>query len=357
MRRFAVRAGLTNSLLLSAVDVPGQRGFVAVASTVGAGWHAAVMRPALKSGLLPVWRDRDTLQIGIDPRRAIALSGMRRAAVVIGLLDGSRDRSQVIAAAADQGIPREATERVLTLLAASGALDDFPASTLRAVPSSARSRLAAELATASLSHRDPDGGARSLARRRDIAIWITGERGIGRAVGRILLAAGVAQVRIGEAQERRPDLAVLVGRPPPDLLIALAADSMPHLAVLATEAIGVVGPLVIPGLTSCLRCQDYVRAARDPAWPLILAQIATRRPDPDARDAVLIAAVAAQAAAQVLTAIDRAPAASAAVNGTLELVLPDWRWRRRTWQPHPACACANNTGPVTDTPTPGDSRQ
>ncbi|HWF79719.1 MAG TPA: hypothetical protein VN695_03980 [Streptosporangiaceae bacterium] len=315
------------------------------------------MRPALKSGLLPVWRDRDTLQIGIDPRRAIALSGMRRAAVVIGLLDGSRDRSQVIAAAADQGIPREATERVLTLLAASGALDDFPASTLRAVPSSARSRLAAELATASLSHRDPDGGARSLARRRDIAIWITGERGIGRAVGRILLAAGVAQVRIGEAQERRPDLAVLVGRPPPDLLIALAADSMPHLAVLATEAIGVVGPLVIPGLTSCLRCQDYVRAARDPAWPLILAQIATRRPDPDARDAVLIAAVAAQAAAQVLTAIDRAPAASAAVNGTLELVLPDWRWRRRTWQPHPACACANNTGPVTDTPTPGDSRQ
>ena len=33
------------------------------------------MRPAIKAGLLMVWRDPDTLQIGIDPRRAIALPG------------------------------------------------------------------------------------------------------------------------------------------------------------------------------------------------------------------------------------------------------------------------------------------
>jgi hypothetical protein len=26
-------------------------------------------------------------------------------------------------------------------------------------------------------------------------------------------------------------------------------------------------------------------------------------------------------------------------DGTLELVLPDWQWRRRTWLPHPACRC------------------
>ena len=40
----------------------------------------------LKRGLLPVWRDRDTLQIGIDSRRAVALTGMAGAAWVIGLL-------------------------------------------------------------------------------------------------------------------------------------------------------------------------------------------------------------------------------------------------------------------------------
>jgi len=54
------------------------------------------MRPALKPGLLPVWRNRDTMQIGIDPRRAIALTGMRGAAGLLRLLDGSRDRGQVL---------------------------------------------------------------------------------------------------------------------------------------------------------------------------------------------------------------------------------------------------------------------
>ncbi len=302
------------------------------------------MRPALKSGLLPVWRDRDTVQIGIDPRRAMALSGMRQAAVVIGLLDGSRDRGQVVASAASHGIPAATTERILTLLAAGGVLDDFPASTLRELPPGVRARLASELATVSLAYRDPDGGAQSLARRRDVGVWVSGERRIARSIARILGASGVCQVKVGDEQDRRPDLAILVGVQSAALVTGLATDRIPHLAVLASEAIGIVGPLVVPGRTTCIRCLDYVKAGKDPAWPLILAQLAGRRPDPPACDSVLAASVAAQAAAQALAAIDRTPAASAAVNGTLELVLPDWRWRRRTWQPHPACPCASHTG-------------
>ena len=49
------------------VGVRGQTGLTAEIS-VGPRCQASAMRPALKSGLLPVWRDRDTLQIGIDPR-------------------------------------------------------------------------------------------------------------------------------------------------------------------------------------------------------------------------------------------------------------------------------------------------
>ena len=89
--------------------------------------------------------------------------------------------------------------------------------------------------------------------------------------------------------DRRPDLAVVVGRQHPDRMNSLVTNQIPHLAVLAGEAIGVVGPLVIPGRTSCLRCLDYIRASKDPAWPLILAQLATRQPDPPACDAVLTA--------------------------------------------------------------------
>ena len=78
------------------------------------------MRPALKPGLLPVWRNRDTVQIGIDPRRAVALTGMRGADALLRLLDGSRDRAQVLAAASDLGMDTAAADQVLSLLTEPG---------------------------------------------------------------------------------------------------------------------------------------------------------------------------------------------------------------------------------------------
>src|SRR6202022_4953241 len=85
---------------------------------------------------------------------------------VISLLDGSRDRAQVIQAAAHRGIPVESAERLLALLASAGALDDFPAATLRVLPQPLRTRIAAELATVSLARGDGDGGPLALERRR-----------------------------------------------------------------------------------------------------------------------------------------------------------------------------------------------
>src|SRR5260370_35222782 len=123
------------------------------------------MRPALKAGLLPAWRDRDTLQLGVDPRRAVALSGLGQAAGVISLLDGSRDRETVIATAQTYGIPAEAANRVLALLAAAGVLDDFPARLHASLPDHLRARLAPELATASPAYPDGHGGGPPLARR------------------------------------------------------------------------------------------------------------------------------------------------------------------------------------------------
>ena len=115
---------------------------------------------------------------------------------------------------------------------------------------------------------------------------------------------------------------------------------VPHLAVSASEAIGVVGPLVLPGRSACLRCLDLTRAERDPAWPLILAQLSAQAgADPPGCDTVLATMVAAQAVAQTLAFIDQDGQAPAVINGTLELVLPGWQWRRRTWPPHPQCGC------------------
>jgi bacteriocin biosynthesis cyclodehydratase domain-containing protein len=308
------------------------------------------VKPALKPGLTAVWRDRDTLQIGIDSRRAVALTGMAGIAWLISLLDGSRDRVQVIQAAAHRGVAAETTERVLALLASAGALDDFPAATLRAVSQPARTSLAAELATVSLACRDGDGGARTLARRLAAQVRIHGSGRVSAGIASLLTTSGVSCVspadQEGEVAARhspaRPDLAVLAGHHLPELQAGLMRDQVPHLVASASEAIGVVGPLVLPGRTACLRCLDLVRTDHDPAWPLILAQLAGRPPSPLACDAPLAAAVAAQAASQALAFIDRASSANAVANGTLELVLPGWQWRRRTWPPHPECGCGSH---------------
>lgn len=341
------------------------------------------MRPALKAGLRPLWRDRDTLQIGVDPRRAFALAGIGGAAAVVSLLDGSRDTAEVEHTAREYGIPVEATRHVLGLLAGAGALDDFPAALHRSLPAQLRARLAPDLACVSLAVGDSDGGEEVLARRRAAAIRVYGTGRVGTCVATLLAASGVARVncrdsgavgyadlspgglsqddvgvprstaaarairraapetRIAETEfaqdgAAQPDLAVLAGRADPEEVTVLLRRRVPHIAVHADEAIGVVGPLVVPGHTACLRCADLARAGRDSAWPLILAQAAG---PPRACDTVLAAGTAALAAHQVLTFLDRAGTAPATLNGTLELVLPDWRWHRRTWLPHPACTC------------------
>ncbi|HTU06564.1 MAG TPA: hypothetical protein VMG13_13515, partial [Trebonia sp.] len=119
----------------------------------------------------------------------------------------------------------------------------------------------------------------------------------------------------------------------------LTRAGVPQLAVTAAEAIAVVGPLVVPGRSACLRCLDLARAERDPAWPVILAQLSQRTAQPAACDTVLSSAAAAQAAAQALAFIDRAGPVPAVTGGTIELVLPEWQWRRRSWQANERCDC------------------
>jgi len=310
---------------------------------VGASWQPGSMRPAIRPGLLPIWRDRDTLQLGIDSRRAIAITGISGAAAVIWLLDGSRDREQVVAEADRLGVPRAATERVLSVLAAAGALVDYPAGLLRSVPLELRNTLSSVLAVASLSGRDSDGGAGLLARRSATRVAVRGRGLVATVLADLLTRSGLAALAEPAAGQRgsanAADLIVLVGHQSPAQTAELLRFRQSHLAVSAAEAIGVVGPLVHPGSTACLRCLDLTRVDSDPAWPLVLAQLAGRSAQPEACDPVLATAVAAQAAAQVVAFADRSSLARTTVNGTLELALPAWQWRRRSWLPHPACIC------------------
>ncbi|MDX6287755.1 MAG: hypothetical protein QOG53_3240 [Frankiales bacterium] len=348
------------------------------------------MRPVLKPALRRVWRDATTLQLGVDPRSALVLSGVGATETrLLGALDGSHDHRDVLIAAAVLGIPIGEAERLLALLDGAGVLDDGAArpEPLSELPWAERARLRPDLAALSLSHARPGVGPDILAARRRSAIRVHGGGRLGAQLAGLLAAAGVGHLDVQDdtatviadaapggvspadaglpreraaesvvrraapstgvgalAPGRSPELTVLAGgipgRAEQDALLRAAE---PHLFVAVRETTGVIGPLVVPGASACLRCLDLARTERDPAWPAIVAQLAQHRQrSDDACDIVLATVTAGHAAMQALAFIDHAVVGGtlpATVGGTLELVSPDWRLRRRSWQPHPACGC------------------
>jgi len=345
------------------------------------------VRPVLKPALRRLWRDAATIQLGVDPDAAVILSGVDGAAAgVLDLLDGTRDFAGVLADAAAAGVDPQSAEALLELLASAGVLDDAAADVtpLAALDRIERDRLAPDLAAASLLRRSPGAALDVLNRRRTAVVALTAAGRIGVPIATLLAGSGVGHITVstvgvvgavdtvpagpGLADVGVPALEAVrgaVGRiapstrcgPPspgdrPDITVLLGTASrdpgvrarwlqagVPHVSVSLRELTGVVGPLVLPGRSACLRCLDLNRADRDAAWPLLSAQLAGPEPHEGAvGDTVLATATAALVAGQVLAFLDGAEPAT--VNGTLELRMPDWRLRRRAWSPHPACGCA-----------------
>ncbi len=118
---------------------------------------------------------------------------------------------------------------------------------------------------------------------------------------------------------------------------ALHAGGAAHLVAQAGADHGVVGPLALPGVASCLRCADLHRLDRDVAWSALAVQLAIPPKHGPPSDVGLASLVASVAALQALAFLDGTDPTT--IEGTLEVQLPDWRIRRRTWPPHPDCDC------------------
>jgi len=344
------------------------------------------MRPMLKPALRRLWRDHNTLQLGLDPDRAIILAGVDRASArLVHALDGTRDRQGVLATASELGIDASRATSLLDLLAREGALDDAATDRrpLFTLGREERDRLQPDLASLSLMRRTPDGGIATLAQRRAATVAAHGAGRVGASVVNLLAAAGVGRVLVADptparladvcpagfgatevgarrddaarrrmrrlfpatrasqsTSQRHPDLVILAPDDALDLSLrdGLVRAGVPHLYATVRETTGIVGPLVIPGSSSCLRCHDLYRRDRDPAWPTIAAQLATRDTTATACDTVLATTVAAHAALQALAFLDGDQPST--IDGTLEISLPDGGLRRRSWMPHPCCGCS-----------------
>ena len=344
-------------------------------------------RPQLKAALRRVWRDGSTLQFGVDPAHAVVISGLDPgAARVLDTLDGSRDLPGLAIGAARLGVDADRLDELLAVLGRAGVLEDAAADhkSLSALTPAERDRLGPDLAAASL-RAGSEGGVAILTRRRRAVVQVAGAGRVGASIATLLASAGVGAVVVEDAGitqdadvapaaaspqdvgarrqdaaaraarrvapsvrsllprgRQHADLAVLAAGPGSDPVLSdrLLRAGVPHLVARVRDTTGIVGPLVLPGRSSCQRCHDLHRSDRDPAWPSIAAQLTGgSRQRTAACDSVLATAVAAHAALQVLAFLDGDPSPPS-VDGTLEISQIDGRVRRRSWAVHPACGCS-----------------
>lgn len=127
----------------------------------------------------------------------------------------------------------------------------------------------------------------------------------------------------------------------PRMLRDLHDAGVAHLPVRVRDGTGLVGPMVIPGVTSCLHCADLHRSDRDAAWPTVAAQL---RNTVATADRATVLATAALALAQVDTVIRAVrghvdPAPPSTLSTTLEFDVAAGSITARHWPRHPLCPC------------------
>jgi bacteriocin biosynthesis cyclodehydratase domain-containing protein len=295
-------------------------------------------------------------------------------------LDGRRSQRAVVADAVADGRDPAAVRTVLDALRAAELLLDLdPADLLiaDAGPAAARRTIAELPAAGGTAGR---GGV--WRARRTAAVVVEGATRVGVPLAAILAASGIGRVSVRDsglvtagdavvggltaADEGRPralaaadavrraspltDLRPTPPAGPADLVIlarawagsdplaaGLQRAGVPHLVAAVRGETGIIGPLVVPGSTGCLRCADLHRRDADPRWPLLAAQL-TRQDPPPSGSTITCLLTAVAAAVQVLAWLD-GTAAPITLDATLEVRPPDLLPRRRTWRPHPDCGC------------------
>ena len=128
----------------------------------------------------------------------------------------------------------------------------------------------------------------------------------------------------------------------PRLLRDLHVARVPHLPVRVRDGTGMVGPLVIPGVTSCLGCADLHRTDRDAAWPVLAIQLREVIAHADRPTVLATAALALAQLQHIIGAVrgtDPPGAPPATFNATVEVDIASHTIRARRWTRHPLCGC------------------
>ena len=131
----------------------------------------------------------------------------------------------------------------------------------------------------------------------------------------------------------------------PRVVRELHTARVPHLPVRLRDGAGLVGPLVIPGVTSCLGCADLHRSDRDAAWPAVASQLRDTVGSADRATVLATAALALNQVDRVIRAVRRGDGVGASaeppptLDTTLEFDVNAGSIVARRWSRHPRCWC------------------
>ncbi|MFF2184372.1 TOMM precursor leader peptide-binding protein [Streptomyces sp. NPDC058155] len=159
------------------------------------------MHPMVKPALRRAWRERQTVQFGITPAHAVVVGPVDTATgSFLDLLDGTRGLPLLREEARTMGLPDGKADALVDRLAAAGLLDDSTAGGRAAEALRNRKveldRLRADLASLSVTHREPGAAMERLAARRTMRVQVRGAGRVGAAVASALSAAGVGRVDV-----------------------------------------------------------------------------------------------------------------------------------------------------------------
>jgi hypothetical protein len=310
-------------------------------------------RLRLKEHCRPLRRSSGQVQLGLDPARGVVLDGLAEPELaLLERLDGTLDESDLRTWAARNGAEPARVARLLATLREHCLTVERPADRADfAAMGPRRLALQADAEALSCAYGRADDGYASLAGRARRHVTVDGSGALPATLAALLRQAGVGSVACGRyaadaaPDDRAPDVVVLAGSWALDHARGRRwlATGVPHLPVVLQGTAGLVGPLVEPGTTACLRCQDLTRADLDPGWPALLAQLlppGVSGPPDVGGETCLVGVVAAVASMVVLARLDghaQAPGMS------LELRLPWPLPEQRHWPPHAACPCGAAT--------------
>lgn len=272
-------------------------------------------------------RDRHTLQIGVGDRVALAADIPEVRALLADLRDGAAQpplaslhpaAARLLCELRDRGVVRDSGPLLRALGTCPGPLgrEQHAAALLR------RPVTAGVAPGAGVTVGLLDAGLPTWARHARLLLEIA-----GLAVTDVVEDADILLLLSAEPIDRRQVDGWMRG-------------DVPHLVLDADDARVRLGPFVVPGRSTCLRCIDAYATDQDPHHPLLIEQrrgAATPSGLPLPLPHDLVAIAAAMAVRELTTYADGGTPAT--LDHTIEvdpaLELPTTRWGR-----HPACGCA-----------------